>query len=168
MEIRRVWAMPSKNTFEIKPVKELINKYLKEDILSVDAFANKNKLAKITNDLDPQYNTNYNLDALDFLKQLETNSVDLLFLDAPFSPRQVSECYKKLGRTVNMQTTQSSFWGNLKKEAGRIVKQGGVVINCGWTSGGCGKSNGFEIEEILLVPHGGNHNDTIITVDRKI
>lgn len=26
---------------------------------------------------------------------------------------------------------------------------------------------GFEIEEILLVPHGGWHNDTIVTVERK-
>ena len=27
---------------------------------------------------------------------------------------------------------------------------------------------GFEIVEILLVPHGGWHNDTIVTVERKI
>jgi hypothetical protein len=31
-----------------------------------------------------------------------------------------------------------------------------------------GKTNGFEIEEILLVPHGGWHNDTIVTVERKV
>ena len=26
---------------------------------------------------------------------------------------------------------------------------------------------GFEIQEILLVPHGGWHNDTIVVVERK-
>ena len=67
-----------------------------------------------------------------------------------------------------MKTTQSSYWGNQKKEISRIVKKDGIVITCGWNSGGIGKSNGFEIIEVLLVPHGGWHNDTIITVDKKV
>lgn len=175
MEINRVWAMPNKNTFEIKPVKELITKYISmfdhsSDIypyISIDPFANKNKLAMITNDLDTQYDTDYHEDALDFLRMFKDKSVDLVLLDAPYSPRQVSESYKKLGRSVNMQTTQASFWGNIKKEIGRITKEEAIVISCGWNSGGIGKSNGFKITEILLVPHGGNHNDTIITVDIK-
>lgn len=33
---------------------------------------------------------------------------------------------------------------------------------------GIGKTRGFEIVEILLVAHGGNHNDTIVTVERKL
>ena len=83
------------------------------------------------------------------------------------SPRQVSECYKKLGQTVNMETTQASYWSNQKKQIGRIVKYNGIVITCGWNSGGIGKKYGFEIEEVLLVPHGGWHNDTIVVVERK-
>jgi len=66
-----------------------------------------------------------------------------------------------------MQTTQASFWGNLKKEIGRITKNAGIVITCGWNSGGVGKKYGFELDEILLVLHGGWHNDTIVTVERK-
>lgn len=67
-----------------------------------------------------------------------------------------------------MKTTQSSFWGNLKKEISRITKEEGIVISFGWNSCGIGKTNGFEIIEILMVSHGGWHNDTIITVERKI
>ena len=67
-----------------------------------------------------------------------------------------------------MQTTQSSFWGNLKKEIARVVKPNGIVISFGWNSNGIGKTKGFEIIEILLVSHGGNHNDTICVVERKI
>jgi len=162
----RVWNMPNKNTFDIKPIKELINKYYKTG-LTIDPFANKNKIASITNDIDKQYDTDYHLDALDFLKTFEDNSVDLVLFYPPFSPRQVSESYKKLGMTVNMKTTQSSFWGNLKKEISRIVKKNGIVISFGWNSGGIGKTNGFQIIEILLVPHGGNHNDTICVVEVK-
>ena len=33
---------------------------------------------------------------------------------------------------------------------------------------GLGKNRGFEMLEILLVPHGGSKNDTIVTVERKL
>ena len=54
--------MPNKNTFDIKPIMSLIKKYNKQNIISIDPFANKNRIAKITNDLDKQFNTDYNLD----------------------------------------------------------------------------------------------------------
>jgi DNA modification methylase len=161
--------MPNKNTFDIKPINELINRYIhKVDGIILDPFANKNTLATITNDLDPQFNTDYNLDAIDFLELFDDNSIDMVLYDPPFSSRQVSECYKRLGKTVNMKTTQASYWSKQKKEISRIVKKDGIVISCGWNSGGIGKTNGFKIIEILLVAHGGWHNDTIITVEKKI
>ena len=167
MQINRKWCMPNKNTFDIKPIKEVIDKYMVEGVI-IDPFANKNKIATITNDLDEQYDTNYHMDATDFLKMFEDNSVDMVLYDPPYSPRQVSECYKNLGKTVNMKTTQASYWSNQKKEIGRILKPNGIVITCGWNSGGIGKKYGMEIQEILLVPHGGWHNDTIVTVEKKI
>lgn len=167
MQINRKWCMPNKNTFDIKPIKEMIDKYMVEGVI-IDPFANKNKIATITNDLDEQYDTNYHMDATDFLKMFKDNSVDMILYDPPYSPRQVSECYKKLGKTVNMKTTQASYWSNQKKEIGRILKPNGIVITCGWNSGGIGKKYGMEIQEILLVPHGGWHNDTIVTVEKKM
>jgi len=173
MKINRKWAMPSKNTFTIKPIKELIHKTIQDysstnnNPIIIDPFANNNTIATVTNDLDPQYNTNYHMDALDFLKLFEENSVDIVLYDPPYSPRQVSESYKKLNHSVNMTTTQASYWTKQKKEIARITKQGGVAICCGWNSGGIGKTNNFEMQEILLVPHGAQHNDTIITVETK-
>jgi hypothetical protein len=163
--------MPNKNTFDIKPIKELINKYLEklpENPVIIDPFANKNQIATITNDLDPQYKTTYNMDATDFLKLMLDNSVDMVLYDPPFSSRQVSEAYKKFDMSVNMETTQASYWSKQKQEIGRIVKKGGYVVTCGWNSGGIGKKYGFEIIEILLVPHGGWHNDTIVVIEKKI
>lgn len=164
----RAWSMPCKNTFEIKCIKELISKYLKAEHLSIDPFANKNKIASITNDIDPLFETDFNMDAIDFLKIFKGQSIDFVLYDPPYSPRQVSECYKKLNKTVNMQATQSSFWGNLKKEIKRVVKVGGIVASFGWNSNGIGKTKGFEIIEILNVAHGGNHNDTICVIERKV
>lgn len=173
-EYNRKWSMPNSKTFTIKPIKELILKHIEEGMTIVDPFANECSIEKeisnvtyISNDLDSQYQTTYHLDALDFLKQIPSNSVDLVLYDPPYSPRQVSEVYKSLDMSVNMQTTQSSYWSKQKTEISRIVKKGGKVITFGWNSGGIGKTKGFEIIEILLVAHGGWHNDTICTVDYK-
>lgn len=158
--------MPNSNTFDIKPINNLINKYAQGVI--IDPFANKNKIASITNDINPEFDTDYHMDALDFLKMFNDNSVDMVLYDPPYSPRQVAECYHNVGKSVNMHTTQASYWGNQKKEISRIVKPKGIVITCSWNSGGIGKKYGFEIQEILLVPHGGWHNDTICVVEQKI
>ena len=61
-----------------------------------------------------------------------------------------------------------SFQARQKNEIARITKKGGVVITCAWNSGGIGAGLGFEQQEILLVAHGGWHNDTIVTVERKM
>lgn len=167
IKFSRIWAMPNKNTFDIPPIKKLIYRYFDSNLFSIDPFANSNRIATETNDLDPEMKATYCMDAHDFLKRYENNSVDICLYDPPYSQRQVSECYKALGETVNMETTQSSYWANHKDEIGRIVKPQGIVICCGWNSGGIGSKYGFDMLEILLVPHGGAHNDTIVTVERK-
>lgn len=167
MKIERVWSMPSKHTFSIKPIKQLIEEEKVGD-LWIDPFANDSKVAELTNDLSTEFDTDYHMDALDFLKIFKDNSLDGVLYDPPYSNRQVSECYKGVGLPVNNKTTQSSFWSSQKKEIARIVKVGGKVISFGWNSGGIGKKLGFEIERVLLVPHGGHHNDTIVTVERKV
>ena len=166
MEIHREWCMPNSKTFSVRPIRDLIEKYAFGKI--IDPFANSSKIANITNDIDESYDTTYHMDATEFLKMFDDNSVDTVLYDPPYSPRQVSEVYKKLGKTVNMNTTQSSYWSNQKKEIARIVKPGGIVITCSWNSGGIGKKYGFEIVEILMVAHGGWHNDTIVVVERKV
>lgn len=66
-----------------------------------------------------------------------------------------------------METTQSSFWTNRKNACDRLLKNGGIAICCGWNTVGFGKERGYMLEEILMVCHGGAHNDTIVTVERK-
>lgn len=167
IRLERVWSMPNKNTFDILPIKKLIAEEVDLNNYWVDPFANKNKIATVTNDLNTAYDTNYHLDALEFLKMFDDSSVDGVLYDPPYSPRQVSECYNNVGIEVTQDTTKASFWGNHKKEISRIVKLGGKVLTFGWNSGGIGFKYGFEIQRILLVPHGGWHNDTICTVEIK-
>lgn len=167
--ITRSWAMPSHNTFSIKPIKELIARNITEGIW-LDPFSRNSPFDSqcITNDLNTEVVADYHLEALEFLKQFDDSSVDGVLFDPPYSPRQISECYKSVGREVHMQDTQSSFYGDRKKEVARVVRKGGVVVCFGWNSGGIGKTKGFELVEVLMVAHGGAHNDTICTVERKI
>ena len=109
MIISREWAMPSAQTFSIPPIKRLIDKYIDGQPCIIDPFANGSKVATITNDLDESFDTDYHMDAEDFLQMFDSESVDMVLYDPPYTPRQVSECYKKLGKTVNMETTQASY-----------------------------------------------------------
>jgi hypothetical protein len=164
----RVWEMPNSNTFDIKCIEKLIHKYFRTEFESIDPFANKCRLAKITNDLNPEFDTDYHLDAVDFLKQFSDNSIDFVFYDPPYSLRQVSECYKGIGLEVTQETTQSSWRTKHINEISRILKPNGIVMCFGWNSNGVGIKRGMELLEVLLIAHGGMHNDTIVTVEKKI
>ena len=115
MRIDRAWAMPNKNTFDIKPIKEMLVEEVDSRLLWIDPFANKNKTARITNDLNTEFDTDYHLDALDFLKMFKDGEVDGVLYDPPYSPRQIAECYKNVGYEVTNESTRASFWGNQKK-----------------------------------------------------
>lgn len=169
MKVSRAWAMPNKNTFSIKPIAELIERYLNiEDGFWIDPFVGENPYAMYSNDMNPNVKADCHLNAIDFLRQTPQQNDYCMFFDPPYSPRQISECYKGVGIKVNFQTTQSKWYANIKDEIARLVPKGKLVISASWNSNGIGMSRGFNIEEILLVAHGGWHNDTIVTVERKL
>jgi len=159
--------MPNKWTFQIKPIRKLLEEEM-DDGYWVDPFAGTSKLATVTNDLNPDMDTDYHMDAHKFLKTFEDNSVDGVLYDPPYSVRQIKECYNSVGYSPTQLDTSNNFYKRIKLEIARIVRPRGKVISCGWNSAGIGKTLGFEIKRILLVPHGGHHNDTIVTVDVKI
>lgn len=107
------------------------------------------------------------IDALEFLKQQPDNHFDGILLDPPYSLRQVSEHYKKAGLKITGWHTSSGYNAAIKNEAARILKVGGKAICFGWNTMGIGKTRGFEIKRILIVPHGGSKNDTLVTVEIK-
>lgn len=169
MKITRAWAMPSSRTFTIKPIRSLILKYkLLKGGLWIDPFANGSRIADITNDLNPEFDTNYHMEAQEFLHIFKDASVDGCLYDPPYSPYQVSECYKGFGKNASWLDTSSNFHTRCKQELKRIIKPGGFVICCGWNSNGIGRKWNFFLEEVLLVAHGGNRNDTIVTVEKRM
>lgn len=167
MKIARILAMPNKWTFKIKPIKELLKRYV-DNSYWIDPFAGKYSPAFLRNDINPEFKHEFCMDALEFLKSRGDSVADGILVDPPYSLRQVSEHYKKVGIKITSWHTSAGHNCAIKNEIARILKPSGIAIYFGWNSMGLGKNRGFEMIEILLVPHGGSKNDTIVTVERKL
>ena len=166
MKFERKWAMPSADTFSIKPIGEFVKRYMTNRRISVDPFARNCNWARCTNDLNAETLAQRFL--RDFTFADRQGIVDLLLFDPPYSPRQISECYKSVGREVGIKGTQNAaLYKRCRDAAIPILAANAVVLSFGWNSTGMGKERGFEIIEILLVCHGGGHNDTICLAERK-
>lgn len=165
--IERKWAMPNRWTFLIKPIKQLLQEEMGEG-LWLDPFAGEHSPATRTNDINPESPAQDHSDALDWLRGWADNCADGILLDPPYSPRQVSEHYKKAGIAITGWHTSSGWVAAIKNQAARVLKPNGKAICFGWNSMGLGKKRGFELGRILLVPHGGAKHDTICTVEYKL
>ena len=157
------WAMPSRWTFQIKPIAEFLARYLEGASVIVDPFAGSSTLATHSNDL-----ARGGCDAEAYCQTLVSAGVlaDVVLFDPPYSPRQISECYKSVGRPVTTADTQNAaLYARVRRPLAQLLKPGGIALSFGWQSSGFGKL--WTTEEILLVQHGGAHNDTICVAQRK-
>jgi hypothetical protein len=160
--------MPSSDTFDIPTIRDWVKMYLWRSNVSIDPFARNKRWASFTNDINPNTAAEHHMDAREFLSLLWNRGVkaDLVIFDPPYSPRQIAECYAEAGLTPTMQDTQSA---KMKREVreliARVATYDAVVLSFGWNTVGMGE--GWEKEEIILVCHGGDHNDTICVAERK-
>lgn len=169
MEIKKYWAMPNGNTFTIKPIREMVEREVNKGGVIVDPFANNCKYGTITNDLNPEYGTDYNIDALEFLKMIQSESVDLVLYDPPYSITQANQLYKSYGKEkLEISVTNMKYWAECKNNIARILKRNGRCICCGWNTNGIGKNRGFKMTDILIISHGGSKNDTLVTLEYKV
>ena len=102
-------------------------------------------------------------DGIDFPKDF-----DGAFFDPPYSLTQVSRSYEDMGKLFYSKDNPTGAYSNVKDQIAWRIKPGGYVISFGWNTTGMGKKRGFKIMEILIVCHGGNHNDTLVTVERRM
>lgn len=162
--------MPNAHTFKMKPVADLLRQYIRPGQVVVDPFARDSEFATHTNDLNPEYNTQHHMDAVKYAEMLVGGGVkaDVILFDPPYSPRQISECYKMIGRPVTMKDTQSaSFKKAIRDALDKIASPCTTVISFGWNSMGFGLNRGYEPQHLRIVTHGGDHNDTLCFVETK-
>lgn len=123
----REWAMPSGDTLSIPLIRRLFEKYRpKGDSVIVDPFARNCKLGTIRNDLNPEFDTQYHLDALEFLKTLKEDSADMVVFDPPYSVAQAASIYKSFGKEkLEINVANAKYWSMCRKHISRILKNGG-------------------------------------------
>ena len=177
MRFNRAFCMPDRYTFRMKPVAELLDRYQVDPKRAADPFCGLSERAYWRCDLAPRPgDAGMRMDAIRYLDHLITNTVevDLVFLDPPYSPRQIKEVYEAVGLEVSQTDTQNArLYSECRKRMDKILTPNGIAISCGWNSTGFGRQelggaiHQYTIEEILLVNHGGAHHDTIVMVERK-
>lgn len=171
MHFKRVFAMPNSETFSIPPIAEFVRAFLNVSKILVDPFARDCDWCTYTNDLNPVTKAQYHLDAEVFCNHLAHSGVraDLGIFDPPYSPRQISECYKAIGLKIGKEETQNArLYKRCRDALDALITPGGVVLSFGWSSNGMGQRRGYVLLCIMLVAHGGAHNDTICLAEQKV
>lgn len=150
-----------KYTFEMPKAKLWVEDVVEGKTLNL--FAGKTKLNcdEIRNDIDPDVNPDYNMDAFEFVNYAlkEGLRFNTVILDPPYCLRKSMEKYN--GRIV-------SNFRKIKDILSDIICDNGIVITFGYHSTCMGKSRGFSKEKLLIIGHGGSYHDTIAVVERKI
>ena len=173
LNITRVWAMPDRETFSMQPIGDLVKRYLRESKISVDPFERNKRWATYTNDLNPQTEAEYHMDALDFLRMLREKlgeqGADLVIFDPPYSPTQIKRVYDSIGLNVGEEEAwRTHGWKKERDVINELLNIGGIVISCGWNSQGMGEGRAYEKEELLITCCGAGHNDILTLVERKL
>lgn len=147
---------------------ELINRYAGDGKGWVDPFAGQSTFAEFRNDLNPANGQKYHYEAFEFLRAINGYKMNGVIFDPPYSLTQVSRSYEEMGFKLNGKENPTGGFPKVKDQISTITKLGGHCISFGWNTIGMGVNRGFEIVEILIVSHGGNRNDTLCTVEKKI
>ena len=169
MRIERVWAMPNRWTFTIPPIAQLIKEEMADTRPWLDPFAGMHSPAHVRNDLNPECNVEYHMDAIDFLQSMDGQKFVGAFFDPPYSFTKAVQCYEHYGKGLMPNNlTNQNYWAQVKSHIRDLIVGGGKVISCGWNSNGIGMNRGFQLDRVLLVAHGSGRNDTIVTVETKV
>ena len=171
IKIGQAFARPNSQTFTIPPILEFIHRHIDTETMSiVDPYARNSELSEtaLTNDLDPLTTARWHLKSDEFLEMLIGTGIvaDAVIYDPPYSPRQISECYKRSKIKCSKTDTQNSaLHARCRRHIDQILRPGGIVLSFGWNSTGMGRA--YKTKEIMMVAHGGSHNDTICVAQEK-
>ena len=177
----------SAHPFENPHVKEIIDRVIRRlnnnnsaripgRIHICDPFSNNKTIRRqgttlISNDLNPEYNSTYNLEANDFgeLMERDNRAFDLILWDPPYSLNQLKKHYDGIGKDLEQWQTRN-MWGRAKDALAKCLIPGAYVISFGWHSKGFGRIRGLEKKELHVLTNSGRDGryDLLITVEQKV
>lgn len=168
--------------FDNLHIRSIIDRYIRElnstkhgDVSICDPFAREcfsNQLENcITNDMNPAFDTDYNLEFQEFAKVMSgcQQEFDLILFDPPYSLRQLKEHYDGIGSKMALWQSQN-MWKEGKDLLARQVRAGGYVISLGWTTSGFGKKRGFKKVAVHVFEQAAREDRyaLLVTVEQKV
>jgi adenine-specific DNA methylase len=148
---------------------------LNKTIKICDPFAREGFVGKlpncISNDLNPEFDTDYNLEFKDFARvmNMHNQEFDLLVFDPPYSLRQLKEQYDGIGKDLKLWQTHN-MWGVGKNLITENMPVGSVTISLGWTTAGFGKKRGFQKKAIHVFEQAAREDrySLFVVVEEKV
>lgn len=180
--ITNISSEPFSNPHIRKVIDRVLNDVMYDtcgNALIVDPFARDSFTSRlpscITNDLNTEFNTDYNLEFKDFAKALQgqfhlfMKPIDLILFDPPYSLRQLKDCYDGIGKDLDLWQTQN-MWKEGKDILATMMRPGSYAISLGWTTAGFGKKRGFEKREIHIFEQAAREDrySLLLTVEQKV
>jgi len=166
--------------YSIGKIRKILNKYIKkvshvEDWVGLDPFAREaftNHIPNIiTNDLNPKYNCDFNLEFLDYCKKVisQLEKIDIVLFDPPYNLTLLKKHYDGIGKDLKRWQTHS-MWGEGLDILSKKMTPGSYFISLGYSSRGMGKKRGFKKIELInyeCVAREGQYNLQLV-VEQKI
>ncbi|MXV63496.1 hypothetical protein GS429_15820 [Natronorubrum sp. JWXQ-INN-674] len=148
-------------TFSTKMVRDVVEEWIEGRVLN--ACAGKTELEHdaeiVRNDINPEMDADLNLDVTELGEHFEEESFDSVVFDPPFDQSQAKEHY-------SMHDTQR---GPARRLLMRLVRPGGVFIECGWNDHGpaLGYAEDWYREACHRYRRGPSYQPMFLTVDRR-
>ena len=152
---------PKKYTFEQPKLKALVESYCNGSVLNLFAGRVKLNVCETRNDIDIEMPADFHMDAYKLVTEMVERGIqyDTIILDPPYNLRKAREKYE--GRYIGLLT-------KIKNEIPKICTDGGIVIILGYDTVGMSKSRGFEKIAVAVIYHNGDHNDTLMVIEKRI
>lgn len=147
---------PKKYTFEQPKLRRWVEKRCQGKVLNLFAGKVRLQVNEIRVDINPEVSPDYCMDSFEFIQTTELR-FDTIILDPPYNQRKAREKYNN--RYIGKFT-------KLKRKLSKVMNDNCRIITLGYNTNGMGR--GYLKEEICLINHGGDHNDTIALVERKM
>jgi hypothetical protein len=160
-----LYPKPSIWTFKIKPIKQYVDKHIREAKNILIPFAGQIRFPypnvtyiDIMDNMPVPYIKG---DSFEILPQLvkEGNKYDLIISDPPYTAHQSVVSYG------NSKFQQISI---LKHFYNQLLEENGVVIHFGFNSSVFGAKYSYVKEELLIINLGMSHNDILVLKERKV
>jgi len=170
MEMTYLCQPPKRYTFEQPKLREWVEniclsrvppEYAGQQVLNLFAGRTMLNIPEYRVDMDPKMPANVHMDSHQYVEACIQDGVKYaaVILDPPYNLRKAREKYE--GRYIGKFT-------KTKNILSQILFPGAIVITLGYDTVGMSKSRGFEKIAVCVVCHGGDHNDTLVVVERKL